>query len=297
MTLPFTTVEFFQVFTAYNQSVWPLQALLTLLAVLLSGVALLAPRQAGRIVGLGPAVLWAWLADGYHLAFFHAINPAAPLFAALSGQRATEYLIRWRGTGSISRSPVLDCRGRNLDLPSHGLRRIMHPPLLTLAIATGLATGTNAPVAQFDLERYSGTWHEIAHLPMLFQRNCVDHISATYTPLPDGTIQVRNACRTNDGSMNESTGVARPVEGKPGQLKVRFAPDWLAWLPMVWADYWVIDLDPRYQWAVVGGPTHKYLWVLSRTPTMDRGLFELLRSRARERGYPVDRLVMAAPLD
>lgn len=84
MTLPFTTVEFFQVFTAYNQAVWPLQALLTLLAVLLSGVALFAPRQGGRIVALGLALLWAWLAVGYHLAFFHAINPAAPLFAALS---------------------------------------------------------------------------------------------------------------------------------------------------------------------------------------------------------------------
>ena len=174
---------------------------------------------------------------------------------------------------------------------------MLHATLLNLAIATGVATGANAPVSQLDLQRYLGTWHEIAHLPMFFQRQCVDKISASYTPLPDGTIEVRNACRTNDGSIDESTGVARPVEGHPGQLKVRFAPDWLSWLPMVWADYWVIDLDPDYRWAVVGGPSHKYLWVLSRTPTMERALFERLKTRARERGYPVDKLVMAAPLE
>ncbi|HSM11446.1 MAG TPA: lipocalin family protein [Lysobacter sp.] len=174
---------------------------------------------------------------------------------------------------------------------------MLHATLLNLAIATGVATGANAPVSQLDLQRYLGTWHEIAHLPMFFQRQCVDKVSATYTQLPDGTIEVRNACRTNDGSIDESIGVARPVEGHPGQLKVRFAPDWLSWLPMVWADYWVIDLDPDYRWAVVGGPSHKYLWVLSRTPTMERALFERLKIRARERGYPVDKLVMAAPLE
>lgn len=58
----------------------------------------------------------------------------------------------------------------------------------------------------------------------------------------------------------------------------------------------MIDLGPDYQWAVVGGPSHKYLWLLSRTPTMERALFERLKARARERGYRVDKLVMAAPL-
>jgi apolipoprotein D and lipocalin family protein len=78
---------------------------------------------------------------------------------------------------------------------------------------------------------------------------------------------------------------------------VRFAPRWLAWLPMVWADYWVIELDPDYRWAVVGSPSRKYLWVLSRTPSMDAGQFRAIRNRAAARGYPVERLVMAAPLD
>ena len=62
----------------------------------------------------------------------------------------------------------------------------------------------NRPVSALDLSRYSGQWHEIAHLPMYFQRKCRDQITATYTPRPDGTITVHNACRTAgrpDGSI------------------------------------------------------------------------------------------------
>ncbi|MDQ6648143.1 MAG: lipocalin family protein [Pseudomonadota bacterium] len=168
---------------------------------------------------------------------------------------------------------------------------------LMAAIVPAASTLPNQPVDGLDLQRYAGQWHEIAHLPMFFQRRCVDTITATYTPLPDGSIRVHNACRTRDGSLEAADGVAKKVAGRPAALKVRFAPDWLSWLPVVWADYWVVELDPDYQWAVVGGPSRKYMWVLSRRPSMDRALFEQIRERARQRRYPVDRLVMAAPLD
>lgn len=106
--MPFTAAEFFQVFTAYNQAVWPMQALLTLLAVVILAMALFAPRQAGRIVAGGLALLWAWLAVGYHLAFFQAINPAAPLFAALSLLAAGAFA--WQGlyrrTGCTTRAAL-----------------------------------------------------------------------------------------------------------------------------------------------------------------------------------------------
>ena len=154
----------------------------------------------------------------------------------------------------------------------------------------------NVPVAQLDLARYAGQWHEIAHLPMFFQRRCVADITATYTILPAGGIEVRNACGTIDGKRIESVGEARTVAGTPGALEVRFAPRWLGWIPGVWADYWVVDLDPDYRWAVVGGPSRKYLWILSRSATMERAQFEAIRARAAARGYPVDKLVMAAPL-
>jgi apolipoprotein D and lipocalin family protein len=159
------------------------------------------------------------------------------------------------------------------------------------------ASPTNHPVTDLDLSRYLGKWHEIAHLPMFFQRKCVDKITATYSSNPDGTIAVHNACRARNGTMDASDGVARKVAGQAAALKVRFAPAWLSWLPMVWADYWVVDLDTNYQWAVVGGPSRKYMWVLSRSPSMSRTVFDQIRQRAQQRGYPVDRLVMAAPLD
>jgi apolipoprotein D and lipocalin family protein len=171
--------------------------------------------------------------------------------------------------------------------------------ITTLMVSTMPATATslpNEPVRTLDLTRYAGQWHEIAHLPMFFQRKCVDTITATYTANSDGTIGVHNACRKNDGEMDASDGLAKRVDGQPGALKVRFAPAWLAWIPMVWADYWVVDLDANYQWAVVGGPSRKYLWILSRKPEMDHQLFRKLVDRARQRGYSVDKLLMAAPV-
>lgn len=170
--------------------------------------------------------------------------------------------------------------------------------LLPLLLATGAACAQEAPapntsVPALDLQRYSGQWHEIAHLPLFFQRNCVADITATYTPLPDGRMQVRNACAQRDGERKVSEAIARPVAGEPGQLEVRFAPAWLGWLPMVWGDYWVIELDPEYRWAMVGGPSLKYLWILSRTPVMPRAQFDALRERAARRGYPVERLIQA----
>ena len=168
---------------------------------------------------------------------------------------------------------------------------------LTAAIVASANPLPNVPVQALDLQRYSGQWHEIAHLPMFFQRNCVDRVTATYTPLANGRIRVDNACRDAQGKTLRSIGVARKVEGKPGQLQVRFAPGWLTWLPMVWADYWVVDLDAQYRWAVVGGPSHKYLWILSRSPTMTRETFAQIKADAASRGYNTDKLVMNAPLD
>jgi apolipoprotein D and lipocalin family protein len=172
--------------------------------------------------------------------------------------------------------------------------------LAALALIAALASSppavANVPVPELDLARYLGQWHEVAHLPMFFQRKCVDRTTATYTLQENGRIRVHNACRTRDGKMLSAIGEARRVPGLPAALQVRFAPRLLGWLPMVWADYWVIDLDPDYRWAVVGGPSRKYLWILSRDPTMDRALFDQIKARAAQRGYPVEKLVLTATI-
>jgi len=175
------------------------------------------------------------------------------------------------------------------------MRPSLLPLLLLLAGVAGAqeAPLPNAPVPVLDLQRYAGPWHEIAHLPLFFQRNCAANITATYTPQPDGRLGVRNACDTPAGKRLVSDAVARPVAVPSGALQVRFAPAWLGWLPKVWADYWVVELDPEYRWAVVGGPSRKYLWILSRTPTLPRDQHDALRERAARRGYPVERLILA----
>ncbi|GAB3737565.1 lipocalin family protein [Silanimonas algicola] len=161
----------------------------------------------------------------------------------------------------------------------------------TAALPAPLSSGTaNAPVSDLDLVRYAGRWHEVARLPMFFQRKCVGDTTATYTLRPDGGVDVRNACRTGDGII-ESTGAARRAAGG-GALEVRFAPRWLGWVPMVWADYWVVDLDPDYGWAVVGGPGQGAMWILARDTTLDPALFERIRQRAEARGYRLDDLIV-----
>ncbi|MDQ1108093.1 apolipoprotein D and lipocalin family protein [Stenotrophomonas rhizophila] len=133
------------------------------------------------------------------------------------------------------------------------LRPALFAAALLLTSVTTHAVEPVRSVPALDMGRYAGQWHEIAHLPVSFQKKCVGDITATYALRADGRISVHNACRTGDGERIAAEGVARPVEGEPGQLQVRFVPDWLAWVPLVWADYWVIALDPDYQWAVVGG--------------------------------------------
>lgn len=152
---------------------------------------------------------------------------------------------------------------------------------LLLAAAPVIAAEPVRAVDTLDIDRYAGQWHEIAHLPVSFQKQCVGEITANYGLRRDGRISVTNACRNADGERVIAEGVARPVAGHPGQLQVRFVPDWLSWVPLVWADYWVLALDPDYQWALVGEPDRKYLWILSRLPEMDRARFEQLKEKPK----------------
>jgi apolipoprotein D and lipocalin family protein len=93
---------------------------------------------------------------------------------------------------------------------------------------------------------------------------------------------VDNACRNADGGTEQAIGTAR-VTG-PSTLEVRFAPDWLAFLPFVWANYWVVDLDPDYTLAAVSEPGRRYLWVLSRTPSIAPERWQALIARLQAMG-------------
>jgi apolipoprotein D and lipocalin family protein len=143
-----------------------------------------------------------------------------------------------------------------------------------------------------DLGRYAGRWHEIARLPNRFQEQCAGDVAATYTLRPDGRVTVVNECRKKDGTVTRAEGVARRAEanGPASRLKVRFAPAFLSFLPFVWGDYWIVELDRDYRYAVVGEPSRKYLWILSRRPELDEATYAALTERARALGFDTSRL-------
>jgi apolipoprotein D and lipocalin family protein len=159
--------------------------------------------------------------------------------------------------------------------------------LLLLAFTTACAHREMAPrtVDRLDLDRYLGTWYEIASFPTWFQRDCVA-TQATYSLRADGRVRVENACRdkTLDGEWNGIEGVAWPAEpGHFARLKVQF------FWPLR-GDYWVLALDPEYRWALIGHPDREYLWVLSRTRAMDNVVYDEIVALARAQGFDVTKL-------
>ena len=146
-------------------------------------------------------------------------------------------------------------------------------------------------IATLDVPRYLGTWYEIAKFPNWFQKKCAGNTKAVYTVKSDGNLRVLNSCKTAGGETSEAEGAARQIGAKDSpKLEVRFAPEWLSFLPLVWGDYWVIDLDPQYQVAAVSDPRREYLWVLSRTPQLDPKVYEELLQRLKQQQFDIRKL-------
>jgi apolipoprotein D and lipocalin family protein len=119
------------------------------------------------------------------------------------------------------------------------------PFVVATALAAACTAATPGPpletVARVDVERYAGTWHEVALIPNRFQRDCATDTTATYTLLGDGRISVRNRCLRADGSEMSVDGVADVVDRTTNaRLKVSFLPAWLRWTGIGRGDYWVL---------------------------------------------------------
>ena len=166
--------------------------------------------------------------------------------------------------------------------------------MLQPATARAQAPAPVRTVPFVDLERYAGDWFEVARFPNRFQHQCLGDVRASYARRPDGRFDVVNRCRPANG-QTEARGVARIVDEQTfARLKVRFAPAWLSFLPLVWGDYWIIGLAPDYSWAVVGDPGRDYLWILAREPRLDDKSVAAARAAARASGYDVSRLVQTS---
>lgn len=187
----------------------------------------------------------------------------------------------------------------------HRFTHLLFAALYSCVFTGGLVAQTNGPasqplttVASVDLPRYQGTWYQLALVPNRFQAQCVANTRATYALQADGTVRVTNQCRMANGQESEAIGQARPAasatvkQGQlvPPQLEVRFAPQWLSWLPMVWGDYWVIQLAADYRYVVVGEPKREFLWVLARSTSLTDADWIAINTRLKEQGYDPARL-------
>lgn len=139
-----------------------------------------------------------------------------------------------------------------------------HPPLPT--------------VRAVELDRYYGSWYEIARLPNRFQSMCVSDTRAVYRP--DGeNVSVVNRCRTADGKIEQAEGIAKTVKGSQGaKLRVSFFRPF-------YGDYWILELDPDYRWVLVGEPGRNYAWILARETTLDEATLERLLAQAAALGF------------
>lgn len=172
------------------------------------------------------------------------------------------------------------------------MKRTLTGVLLSLVVVLAAKAQAVTTVSSVDLERYLGTWHEIARLPNSFQKKCVGDVTAEYLSRQDGDITVINRCRTQDGSFASATGTAKTVAGSGNaKLKVSFLPSWLSWLPWGWGDYWIVALSPDYRYAVVGDAKREYLWVLSRQATMDPATYRIALEQAGAQGYPIQHVI------
>ncbi len=156
-------------------------------------------------------------------------------------------------------------------------------------ICLGRELSSLPAAANVDLKRYAGKWYEVARLPIRFENKCKSDVTADYSIRKNGTIEVRNRCRKTNGHVTEIVGTAHQAEKSASNAKLKVSFFW----PFS-ADYWILDLDPEYRWALVGTSNRKYLWVLSRAPQLDPTIYKKLLSRAQELGFNIERVKATA---
>ena len=165
------------------------------------------------------------------------------------------------------------------------MRKSVFLVLLTVE-SLAVREGENATVGRLDLNRYMGKWYEIARFDHSFERGLVG-VSAEYSFRKDGKIRVINSGYKDSlgGERKRAEGKAKqPDPAEPGKLKVSF-------FLFFYGDYYVLELDQEYRWALIGSPTKKYLWILSRTPHLPQEVLNGILELARKHGYNTEKLI------
>lgn len=142
----------------------------------------------------------------------------------------------------------------------------------------------NHTISDLNISQYMGTWYEIARYEHSFEKG-MTHVTATYAIKPNGKIMVLNE-GYKQGKHKQVIGKAyQPQATDPGKLKVSF----FLWF---YSDYYIMELDKDYQYAVIGSSSEKYLWILSRTKTLPAPVYAELLQRIQKRGYNTEKLIL-----
>lgn len=141
-------------------------------------------------------------------------------------------------------------------------------------------------VESVDLDRYLGRWFEIARYENRFERGCAG-VTADYARREDGLISVTNTCYQDslDGEIRTAEGRARVIDGS-GNAKLE-----VSFFGPFWSDYWIIELDADYRWAVVSEPDGRFLWILAREPQMDSDTLEARLAFLQDTGFDTSMLL------
>ncbi len=159
--------------------------------------------------------------------------------------------------------------------------------ILTMLITLSLLYSESLKtVDSVDLNKYLGKWFEVGRYPNSFQKNCFNS-TATYSLNQNGSITVLNECLkgSKNGTYDSIKGKAYITDKKSNsKLKVTF------FWPF-YGKYWIIDLDKDYQYAVVSEPRMKYLWILSRTETLDEAIEKTIYAKLTHLGFDTSKII------
>lgn len=167
---------------------------------------------------------------------------------------------------------------------------------LTLGLSSCSSSAKKSPppptAAKVDIDRYAGKWHEIARLPMPFQKEG-DAAYAVYGRNADGTVSVHNVAIRPDGSQRSIDGYATILNpGQNTKLAVRFSTWFGPLIPVPKeGNYWILHIDDGYRHALVGTPDRSFLWILARSPVLPEATYNALVEKAAVLGYQTGHLI------